>query len=246
MNIFKGIANACKKRTPEILIGSSLAGMLASVIFAIRNTPKMNAELEEKRNDEELHFTKSDEVKIVLKHQLPSIILFVTSSAGIIGANSIHLKRNAALQVLVQTGEIAATQYKTIVERVVSDDDKRKIDEQYEQVRKISPTPSTIIISGDRYWIRDEFTGKEFESNIQNIMNAANEINSRMYDERYISAQEWYNEIGIDTAPSDMSIGWNTSNVGLVRPIFDAEIVDGRPIVLMSYRNNPSEDFREW
>lgn len=245
-NIFKSVYNAMKKHSPELLIGGSIASMLGAIVLAIRNTPKMNEELDRKRNDEDLDFRPIDEAKVVIKHQLPSIILFVTGSAGIIGANAVHLKRNAALSVLVQTGEVAATQYRTIVERVVSDEDKREIDRQYNEERKKTTGQAPLIICGDRYWIKDEFTNVMFESNIQNIITAANECNSRLPDERYVSLNDFYAELGIDNSASGSVVGWNSTKMGLIRPIFDAEIIDGKPIVLMSYRTNPDETFREW
>lgn len=244
--LFKSIYSGLRKHSTEVLVGSGIAGMAASIIFAIRNTPKMNEELERKRNDEELDFRETDELKVVIKHQFPSIILFVTSAAAIIGADAIHLKRNAALAVIVQTSEVAATQYKTIVERVVDDDTRRRINNEYKEEMEKRHISRPIIISGDRYLILDTFTNTYFEGNIQNVIASANEMNDRIDSECYISMNEWYDELGVDTSGALSVLGWNSTNIGRVSPVFDADIIDGRPVVLMSYKHEPSEGFRNW
>lgn len=243
----KGIMGAIKKHGPEILIGTAIAGMAASIIFAIKATPDCNDELEEARkeseeNGEELE--KKEEAIIFAKHYAPTIILFLVSSAAIIGSSAIHNKRNAALAIALQAGETAAIEYKQIVKRVVGDEKAEEIERTYKEEHK-EERSSPIIISGDKYWVLDEFTNTLFESNIQTIIGAANSANRRMRDEIYISMNEWYDELDLPNCGSNSAFGWNIDR-GYIDPVFDAKIIDGKPVVIMNYSLEPRDDFRDY
>lgn len=246
--LFKGIFEAVKKHSPEILIGSAIAGFGAAIIFGIKNASKAEKEVEEKReeakkNDEE--FTKKDEVIILVKNHVPSIILFTVSSIAVVGASVIHNKRNAGLVAMLKVGETAALEYKTIVKEVVGKEKSEEIEKKYNETKSTPDRNGPIIITGDNYWIRDELTGVQWQGNIQQIINAANESNEKIYSENYISIQEFYDELGIDSAPINTLIGWNMT-IGLVKPKFDAMIENGKPIVILAYENKPNDRFREW
>ena len=95
---FTGIQNSLKKHTPELMIGMGLTGMFSMTVLAVGATPKALRAIEQKKELEgKDKLTKVETVKVTWKYYLPAAITGATSAACIIGGNSVHLRRNAAL-----------------------------------------------------------------------------------------------------------------------------------------------------
>jgi len=107
----KGIA----KNLPKILVCGSIAGMVTSVIFAVKATPKAMILLDEKK--QELGTEKLD-VKTIVKTAapayIPTAISMVASAGCMIGAMNENDRRNAALAVIVPAARDAS--YDQLVE----------------------------------------------------------------------------------------------------------------------------------
>jgi len=251
MNAVKSITAATKKRSPELLIGVGIGGMIAAIVTAVRATGDMNKDIE-KVKEETKEMPKKERqkevVKTVAKHQWPTAVIFSLSLLAIVSADKIHCKRNAAMAVMVQAAEVATQEYRNVVREVAGEEKAKEVERIYEERIRDVPTrsePSNVhIITGDEYWIYDEFTNTMFRSDA-NIVNAAvNECNRRILEEMYISLEEFYDEIGIKSAKVNTSVGWNNT-IGHIKIKWDASLIEGRPCATIEYVNKPKEGFRE-
>ena len=74
------------RRSPEILTGIGIAGLVTTTIFAVKATPKaldLIAKAEEEKQEE---LTKLEAVKVAWKPYIPAAISGATSIACLIGA----------------------------------------------------------------------------------------------------------------------------------------------------------------
>ena len=251
MNVVKSITAATKKRSPELLIGVGIGGMIAAIVTAVRATDGMNKDIE-KVKEETKEMPKKERqkevVKTVAKHQWPTAVIFMMSLLAIVSADSIHCKRNAAMAVMVQASEVAAQEYRNVVREVAGEEKAKEVERIYEERIKDVPTrsePTNIhIITGEEYWIFDEFTNTMFQSNTLVVNAAVNECNARMHEEMYVSLKEFYEEIGIDSSQVNSAVGWN-NNIGLIRIAWNARMIKGKPCAIIEYTNPPKEGFRE-
>ena len=101
--IRNSIVDTISDKSPEILIGFGLAGMLTSTILAVKATPKALDILEQ----EDRELSKVDKVKLTWKCYAPAAIGYCASAACIIGANSVNAKRNAVLAGAYKLSETA-------------------------------------------------------------------------------------------------------------------------------------------
>ena len=102
-NLRDNVIKTVSDKSPEILIGLGLTGMLTSTILAVKATPKALDILE--KEDREL--SKIDKVKLTWKCYAPAAIGYCTSAACILGANSVNSKRNAVLASAYKISESA-------------------------------------------------------------------------------------------------------------------------------------------
>ena len=126
-NVTKTVSTFMRKNSPTILTAVGVSGMIASTIFAIEATPKAVKLIEEKKQDLKVEkLTPIETVRTTWKCYIPTVVLTVLSSGCIVGANSVHAKRNAAL----------ATAY-TISETALRESEKRKSKQSEMQLPRI-------------------------------------------------------------------------------------------------------------
>ena len=85
------------KHSPEILTGIGIAGMFTTVVLAVRATPKALDLISREEYEQKRDLTPMETVKVAWKPYIPAAITGTLSTACLIGANSVNLKRNAAL-----------------------------------------------------------------------------------------------------------------------------------------------------
>lgn len=116
MKIFNTVKKAVEKKSPEILIAFGIAGMITTTVLAVKATPKAMEKIKEVEKNKKEEFdrdhgyseldtmfklTKPEVVKATWKCYIPAAISGATSIACIVGANTVHSKRNAAIATVL-------------------------------------------------------------------------------------------------------------------------------------------------
>ena len=112
------VVNAISEKSPEILIGFGLAGMLTSTVLAVKATPKALDILEQ----EDRELSKIDKVKLTWKCYAPAAVGYCASAACIIGAQSVNAKRNAVLAGAYKLSETALLEYRDKVVDILGEE----------------------------------------------------------------------------------------------------------------------------
>ena len=98
--IAKDIRKFASKRSPEILTGIGIAGMITTTILAVRATPKALELIEEQKEEESVDELSSFEVvKVAWKPYIPAMVTCIASTACLIGASSVNTKRDGSIWV---------------------------------------------------------------------------------------------------------------------------------------------------
>lgn len=262
---FKMATKIVKKRSPEILTGLGIAGMITTTVLAVKATPKALELIEEEKRfkEKEAHeggiFTKEDEkkafrltpfevVKAAWKPYVPAALIGTASIACLIGANSVHTRRHAALYSAYKLSESALTEYKEKVVETIGEKKEKKVREEIakDKVEQHPVTKTEIFMTGNGDSLfYDPLSDRYFTSNIEAIRKAINDLNYSMgySSEMYVSLSQLYDLLDLKhTAVSD-DIGWNISD-GLIEPDFSAQISDdGRPCVVLDFLLAPKYNF---
>ena len=246
--ISKDIRSFASKRSPEILTGLGIAGMITTSVLAVKATPKALELIEEKKKEEWVDQLKPLEVvKVAWKPYIPAIVTCVVSTSCLIGASSVNAKRNAALATAYKLSETALSEYKEKVIETIGEKKERVVRDKVaeERVKKNPVSKNEVIITGNgKTLCFDPISGRYFMSSIETIKRAENELNKQMLHDisGYVSVNEFYDELGLDHISIGNELGWNTDQ--LIDINFSSQLNDnGEPSVVLDYLVAPKRDY---
>ena len=252
--LFKDIQLAVSRHGPEILTGLGIAGMITTTILAVRATPKALDLIEEKKEELDIQprekLPVSETVKATWKCYIPAAITGVSSVACLIGASSVNVRRNAALTAAYNLSATALSEYKEKVIETVGEKKEQAIRDKVaeERINKDPVKQSTIIVSGNGSTrCFDTITKQRFTSDIETIRRIVNDLNQRMINgEDYISLNEFYYELGLDSVSIGDELGWNVTT-GKIDLDFSAQLdTDGVPCIVIDYMVAPKRGFNSY
>lgn len=237
------------KRSPAILTATGILSMGTAAFLAAKETPKAIRLIEEREmelQELEEELTPKEKVKVAWKCYIPALSAGVFGAACLIGAHSVHTKRNAAIATAYKLSETALTEYKKAVTEEIGEEKESLIRKKVRQ-KKLEETPTgpnNIIITGrGNQLCYDGVSGRVFESDLNTIEKAINKVNREMTYDMYISLSDFYDELGLDHTDISDQIGWNLED-GLLEVSFDSMILaDGRPCITLEYHVAPKYDF---
>lgn len=264
--LVKDIKTSVTKHSPEILTGIGIAGMLTTTVLAVKATPKALSLIEQRKEEinkqnfnnemnkggdlrdhkeiERLPF--KDTFKVTWKCYIPAAVTASASIACLIGASSVHIKRNAVLATAYKLSETALTEYKEKVIETIGEKKeeaiREKLHKDYVEKNPVSRNEVIITEKGNTLCL-DALTRRYFRSDIDKINKAVNEINRRMNLDFYVSLNDLYSELGIPGTDIGDKMGWN-SDMGLIEVDFSAQVADdGNPCLVMDFVKAPKYDF---
>ena len=248
--ILKNTKMTVSKHSPEILTGIGVAGMIGTVVLAVKATPKAIMLMEDAEQDKGEPLTAPEKVKACYKCYIPAVVSGATSIACVIGANSVNARRNAAIATAYKLSETAFTEYKQQVVETIGEK-KAKVVKEKVAKKKLEKNPVTsnqiIITEKGNTLCYDSISGRYFKSDIETIKKAVNELNSRMVGgEMYISLTEYYTEIGLQPTLVSDELGWNLNHEGVIELDFSSMIAeDGTPCIVVDYMVAPRYDYHK-
>lgn len=263
--ICRGIKNAAVKKSPEILTGIGIAGMVTATVMAVKATPKalilieeekrsINHELleEAKLNEKEAvpkveHLEPVDVIKTTWKCYIPAAITGAVSVACLIGASSVNAKRNAALATAYTLSESTLRDYqKKVVETIGEKQEQAVRDSVAKEHLEANPveTKEVFITKRGETLCYDEISGRYFKSDIEALRRAASDLDHRLIDEMFIPLNDFYYEIGLDPVKLGDILGWNVDK-DRIRLRFSAQLAsDDTPCLVIDYECSPRYDYR--
>lgn len=262
---FKMAKKVVQKKSPEILTGLGIAGMITTVVLAVKATPKaldlideevekQNRKLSQEAYDSGYSTAKQinklkpvETVKVAWKPYIPALLLGSASVGCLIGANTVSARRHAALY---SAYELSKTAYNELNEKVTEVVGEKKVTEikqklAEDKVNKVSSEgaiekKSNVVIAGDGdTWFIDAMSNQPFLSSKNKLDAAANELNRKMRSDMYVSLSQFYDEVGIEHTGTSDYIGWRIDKEYIDVVTSDAIVKDGKVYVVMDFLSRP-------
>lgn len=250
-NSSKELSKTFTKHSPSILTALGVAGLFTTVVLAIKATPKAMEiiEMEEKYRqseiqdpDYDLPITFLDKVELTWKVYLPTAGMALVTAGCIVGANHIHLRRNAALASLFTVADTALREYQAKVVETIGETKEAKIQEELIQ-EKLDKNPmdeKTVIFTGKGdYLCYDAFSGRYFKSNVDAIKRAENEFNQRLLQREWLGINEFYEELGLEGIELGDEMGWIATRELLHIRYSTKQAKEGEPCLVLGYSVSP-------
>lgn len=238
--IAKNLGGLISKNSPHILTGLGCAGVLSTAILAAKATPRALSILdneEEFRNRKRLEpTTKLDKVKLTWKCYIPAGVVGATTIGCIIGANTVHTRRNAALASLYALSESAFREYKTKVVQEIGKAKETKVRDEIakDHITNNPPQPNSVIITGTGDVLCcDKLGERYFYSSYETIRQKINNLNYRLRHEMNLSLNEFYYEMNLSPTKLGEMMEFNIDK-GEIEPHYSTQLTeDGKPCLVI-------------
>lgn len=246
-SIAKSVRTAMKKHSPEILTGIGIAGMVTTVVMAVRATPKALVLMEEKKEEYGADkLTAKEMVEAAWRCYIPTAVVGTASIACLIGASSTNFHRNAALATAYTLSESTLKEYQKKVVETVGEKKEQTIRESVSKDKMNANPVREIILTekGGNTICYDVLSGRYFKSDRDKIMQAMNKLNRQMRDENYVTLNEFYYELGLDGTKMGDMLGWNIDK-GYIDLNFSSHLDANRtPCLVIDYQVAPVYDYQ--
>lgn len=170
-------------------------------------------------NDIVSKFTPLEIAGLVWKCYIPTTISASITIGSMLGANSIHTRRNAALASLYSLTETALKEYQGKVIETIGKNKELKIrdDISADHISSNPVSSSQVILTGkgDSLFY-DTVSGRYFKTDIEKLRRVSHQINNDLVNEHFISLNNFYNELGLASITLGDDIGWTLGGGALV------------------------------
>lgn len=226
----KPFVRACKvgltKNAPTILTVTGITAMASSTYWAVKATPKAlalkeKAEVEKNKKagtfkidsvNDWIPLTKVEIVETCWRCYAPAFITGVLGAACLVGANSMNLRKNAALAAAYALSETNFKEYreKTLEEVGEKKEEKIRNAVAEEKITKNPVNTSTVLETGNGDTLcYDAICGRYFKSSIEKLKSAINELNMFLMEDGTASLNDYYELIGLPEGGLGYDLGWN-------------------------------------
>ena len=241
------IKNYLKQNGPELLIGIGISGFISAIGFTIKATKKSYPVLKEKEEEKGAPLTRKETIKAVGKNYIPTVVTAGISTACILSGTIIKSQRYASLSAAYVISETAFRDYSKKVKEVVGEKKEHTIRDEVAKDRVNNNQPAKeVVVAGDGTLCYESISGRYFKSDIEKIRRAENKLNKEMISCMYVTLNDLYYELGIESTTLGDSLGWNLNKEGLIEIIFSSILTqDDRPCLVIDYRVMPQYDYQK-
>lgn len=242
---FRNVKMSAAKHSPEILIGIGVAGFITTTVLAVKATPKAMKLLEEAKDKKNVDaLTPIETVKVAWKPYIPAAVTCAASIACVIGANSVNVRRNAALATAYQLSTAALSEYKDKVVETIGEKKEQSIREKISKDR-VEHNPvnngTVYVTGGGESLFLEPISKRYFKSDIERVRSVVNTLNETMYSDPFgqISLSDFYDDIGLERTDISNDIGWNVENGSIKVEFHPVMSDDGKPCLALYYVTAP-------
>ncbi len=182
-----------------------------------------------------------DIMKVTWKEYIPALLSGILTISCIIGANSIHVKRTAAIASVYSVATEALKEYQDKVIETIGEKKEEKLRNAIDQDHLTkNPVESNeiILLKGDTLFY-DKLSGRYFKSDMETVRQQVNNFNQELLQEMYKPLNEFYELIGLDNTDMGRNMGWNVDD-GQLSIRYSAMIAtNSEPCIVLNYNIEP-------
>ena len=235
--------------SPVLLTGVGVIGTIATAVLAGKASFKaadiLNRETtlaKEETGDFGYEFNTKAKAKLIWTLYLPAIGSGVITVASIVASNRIGTRRAVALAAAYSVSERAFADYREKVVERLGHGKEQAVRDEIAQDRVDRAPSSQVVIGTGKVLCFESITGRYFESDMESLRKAQNDLNQMILHNSYATLSDFYELIGLPSTTYSMEIGWNTSELCELK--FSTCLAeDGRPCISVEYSAYPIRDY---
>lgn len=199
-----------KKNAPTILTCIGAAGVVATTVMAVKETPKALSLLEDAREEKGEELTKWEKVNIAGPVYIPAIITGVATIACIFSSNIMSKRQQAALTSAYALLDSSYKEYKKKVDELYGEEAGENV---RGEITKDKYTGDISLSDNSKELFFDFYSGRYFESTKEIVMLAQYETNRALIVNGAVSLNEYYEIIGLEKKPEYELVGWSCGQI---------------------------------
>lgn len=244
--LFKKTQSLATENSTALLTGVGVVGTVSTALLTGRASFKAAALIEdhERRYAIEHQKLSSDPVPdmefreklaLVWPQFIPPVGVASITIFAIVMSNRVSAKEAAALATAYGVSERAFHEYREkVVERIGPGKETAVRDSiAQDRVNKTIESNAIVLIGSGTVLCMDLWTGRYFESTVEKIRTAENDINFEIVQGMYASASSFYDALGLEATEMTDVLGWNINNK-LEVDFSTTLTTDGRPCLTIS------------
>lgn len=198
------------RNASTILTCVGAVGVVATAVLAVKATPKALERIEEAKDEKGDDLTKLEVVQVAAPVYIPSVLVGVSTVACIFGANVLDKRQQAALVSAYALLDNTYKEHKKKVEELYGEDANDRV---REEIAKDKYEESNVVPNKGKELFYDEFSGRYFESTIENVLAAEYELNRLIARDCCVFLNEFYELLGIETTDYGDYLGWSSFEI---------------------------------
>lgn len=240
--IMKAIIKFGKKHSTKLLAGGAIGAELLGFWFMHKEAPVVRKKLDELPKGSGI----LDRIKIAGPIYWPAFLMLGVSSGCIVGGCVLGEAKLAEMTSLAMASEAALSRYE---KKVIDELGPKKANEIQQDIAKdlmkerpVGGSSCEIIATSDGADIfYDTLSGRYFTSCEKAIYEAVARVNKEIQGGvgMWVTANEWYSELGLPAIPLGKSVAWNPDNILKIEIGNFEETWDGRPCKPILYFRSP-------
>ena len=199
-----------KRNAPTILACLGAAGVVATTVMAVKETPKALALLEDAKEKKGEKLTKWETVKTAGPVYIPSALTGLATIACIFGSNVISKKQQATL---ISAYTLLDSSYKEYIQKADELYGEEAGKEIRSEIAKDKCTGDDALIDDDKELFYDFYSGRYFESTMEHVRWAEYEVNRALVVNGAVSINEFYDFLGLKPIDEYEPLGWSCGQI---------------------------------
>lgn len=237
---------------PTILTGIGVVGTVATAVLTGQASFKASKLIQEKKFIKHLQepattklekaqeLTTFDKVKLTWTCYLPPVATATITITSIVMAQRINAKRMAALAAGYSLLNNRFSEYEDkIREKLGVKKESEAKDEIAQDRTDKNPPDTTIIVTEGKAMFRDEPSGRYFESTMEDINRAENELNRKIMKDEFAVLTDWYELLGLGPTSLSEDFGWDISTELMDMSKRAVILPNGKPCITLDYNVHP-------
>lgn len=249
----------CKRNASTILTTVGGVGVVATTVLAIKATPKALKVLEQAKEEKQEELTKAEIIKVAGPSYIPTILMGTATIACIFGANVLNHRQQAALMSAYALVDNSYKEYKNKLKELYGEEAHNNIVDSImvEKAKDVGITAESLCANtcltdaescGEPVLFYDEWSGRYFESTIEQIIAAEYHINRNFVLRGYVTLNELYTFLGLEITDHGDALGWAVEDELYWIDFNHHKVVmdDGLECYIIETPWGPSTDFLEY
>ena len=235
--LFKIIERSTIDNSPMVLTAVGIVGVISTAVLAHKAANRV-------RNLEDESGTimhGKEQVKRVWICYVPAVTSGTITIGAIVMANRVGTKRAAAVAAAYTISEKAFSEYRDKVSEKFGETKAQGVRDEIaaDYVRENPPRENNVImIGGGDVLCCELYTGRYFNSSMEELKKAQNDTNYEIINNGCASLTDFYNRVGLPSTSVSDEVGWNTDK--LLELDFTTILAeDGRPCIACSFQVEP-------